>query len=48
MVSVEFFIYFIFPASLGAGVDTASNRHGNKEYFLVGGGGVKETDAYVW
>jgi len=39
MLSLEFFIDIILPASLWPGVDSASNRNEYQEYFLVSKGG---------
>jgi hypothetical protein len=41
MVSLEFFIDIILPATYGPGVDSASNRNEYQEYFL----GVKAGSA---
>jgi hypothetical protein len=35
-MSLELFIDIILPATLGPGVDTASNRNEYQEYFLGG------------
>jgi hypothetical protein len=41
MVSLEFFIDLILPASLWPGVDSASNRNEYQEYFV----GIKAAGA---
>ena len=41
LVSLAFFIDIILPAALWPGVDSASNRNENQEYFL----GVKKVGA---